>query len=235
MNSIVTVADSKYVHCVERLLKSIPTISCLEKHVVLVDVEQSIDYTDCKVKHVQSKTSTKKILPEYKSTYLNNKYTCYEEQRDRHHQRYTKPLFSNLRLMSEREMFCLYTKYKAVKDIIDTYDNVLLVDADTIVNGDIQRLFAFSGDVSIPCNDKYKYKMFHEDVTVFRSNTKTKKFIGMLCDACKKLNDWQADQLVFRNEYYENIIGVNFNFMSCDVRTEYPNNKVDSIIWANMK
>ena len=236
---IVSVADDRYTSVLNKLISSVRDVSDIDIHVTLINCSSSTLYTgdipENNVTLITSDTSTKKSVMEYRADYLKNDYTCYEEVYSRHNQRATSQLFKNVRLLSQRDMFCIYMKYVTVKRLIQVYDQVLLLDSDTIVNHSPESIFTYSSDITISSHDKYKYKMFHEDVTCFTRSSKTCKFIDRLVNKTRELTDWQADQLVFRSEYYNKELNLSFNILPEGIRTEYPHTTKESIFWANMK
>lgn len=235
---IVSVADAKYIPVLSRLLSSVNKVSDIDVHITLVDCPRDIlriTPTPVNISLVTSNTSTKRTVMEYSTDYLKNNYTCYEEVYNRHNQRADSRMFKNLRLLSQRDLFCMHMKYVAVNQLIETYDQILLLDADTIVNRDPGDIFTYSNDIAISSHDRYKYRVFHEDITCFTKSSRTCKFIDRLVDSTGTLADWQADQLIFRDEYYSKGIDINFNILPEGTRTEYPHISEESIFWANMK
>lgn len=236
---IVSVADARYISVLNKLLSSVNKVSNIDVHVTLIDCSLDMLHINSiptsNISLVTSNTSMRKTVMEYRTDYLKNNYTCYEEVYSRHNQRADSRLFKNLRLLSQRDLLCIHMKYVAVNQLIKTYNQVLLLDADTIVNCDPEDIFTNSNDITISSHDKYKYRVFHEDVTCFTKSSSTCKIIDKLVDRTRSLTDWQADQLVFRDEYYNKDIGINFNILPEGTRTEYPHINRESIFWANMK
>ena len=236
---IVSVADTRYISVLNKLISSVNKVSDIDIHVTLVDCSSDMIYVNSipveNISLTTSNTSTRKTVMEYRTDYLKNNYTCYEEVYNRHNQRAGSRMFKNLRLLSQRDLLCIHMKYVAVDQLIETYDQVLLLDADTIVNHNPEDIFTHSNDITISSHDRYKYKVFHEDVTCFTKSSRTCKFIKKLVDNTQRLTDWQADQMIFRDEYYNKEIDIDFNILPEGTRTEYPHTSEESMFWANMK
>ena len=244
MNVIACVSNSNYIKYTRKFLKSVyNTNPNTRVHVALLNVTDS-DYNAISnisgniiCKRVTKNLSVNRKYPWYLPHYIKSTYSNATEYRDAYYRKEGTSILSRVRLLSDEELYCLYLKYKCVESLLREADNVLLLDVDTIIRGDLDEIFSHSYDIMLKQVNKYEYITFQEGACCFTSNDKTETFIRDICKFCREhKTDWQADQLFFRKEYYERNIGIRFGALPTEYRScvgEGLNEK--SIIWSGVK
>ncbi len=244
MNVIACAADTKYlkrygIPFLESIYQTNPDLAV---HIVLVDVDDeaiaAAANPNVTVTNVTRNLSTKPEHQAYLKEHQTGKYVNAGEAHDFYSRPGPENILQRVRMYSDLSLFCIYSKYYCAKMLLERYDKVLLLDVDALVKRDLSELFdiADTCDIAtrqdVPVNGEYR--IFNEGVVVVKSNDRTKTFMRDIMSYYTQngldKHNFQADQMFFREEYYEQNIGIHFH----DLDGKYKDEEFrdDSVIWS---
>ena len=181
-----------------------------------------------------------KKFPRYVDKLKQHKYCNDHEISGFYNRSCANSVLDRFSLLSESAIQCMMYKYIHARKWLDRSDVVMLMDVDCLIRGDISKMFLFGRQHDLTCKQQivqsYQYIIFHEGISILKQNKKTKLFLDRVIEAYRsfgivdKIVD--ADQLIYRQEYYEQSIGIDF----FPLPDKYKDSEFfeDSLVWSGV-
>ena len=243
--AVACVSDSKYLKYSIPFLKSLYTTNPdLPVHLKLVDCAPG-DYQKCQqansnviITPTDINKSRKPRYPAYPKEYQSYKYTNKTEAKEFYCRPGPTNIMERIRLYSDLSLYCIYAKYVNARALQNIYDKVLILDVDALVKKDLTPLFDILDNCDVASKQEefsvFEHLIFNEGVTGLKTNDRTKQFLENIIEFYREHglvnHNFQSDQLFFREEYYEQNIGISFHNLPNKFKDE--TFKDDSFIWS---
>lgn len=247
MNIICCVTNKPYV------AYTIPFLESVYKH--NPDVSVKLLMIDCdkeqidNISHISSNIEIEELylnldltkkFPRYSGKLKQHKYCNDHEISGFFNRSGATSVLDRFSLLSESAIQCMMYKYIHTRKWLDRSDIVMLMDVDCLVRGDISEMFLFGQQHDLTCKHQavqsYQYVIFHEGISILRQNKKTELFLDRVIEAYQSIGIVDkivnVDQLVYRQEYYEQNIGIDFFPLPCKYKdSEFLR---DSLVWSGV-